>query len=93
MKLIYKIFLSFFLIFFISCSNLPPSNTSNICKIFEEKSSWYKAAKKAEKNWKVPISVTMSFIKQESSFIAEAKPPRSKLLGFIPWKRPTSAKG
>lgn len=93
MKLIYKIFLSWFLIFFISCSNLPPSNTSNICKIFEEKSSWYKAAKKAEKNWKVPISVTMSFIKQESSFIAEAKPPRSKLLGFIPWKRPTSAKG
>ena len=93
MNLIVKIVILWFFFVLFGCSNLPPSNTANICKIFEEKSSWYRAAKKTEKRWKVPIPITMSFIKQESSFIASAKPPRSKLFGFIPWKRPTSAKG
>ena len=35
----------------------------------------------------------MAIIKQESSFIADARPERRKLLGFIPWKRVTSARG
>ena len=35
----------------------------------------------------------MAIIKQESSFIADAKPDRRKLLGFIPWKRKSSARG
>jgi hypothetical protein len=35
----------------------------------------------------------MAIIKQESSFIADARPQRTKLLGFIPWKRVTSARG
>lgn len=49
--------------------------------------------KKTEERWKIPVSVSMAIIKQESSFIADAKPERTKLLGFIPWKRVTSAKG
>ncbi|MDG2060985.1 MAG: transglycosylase [SAR86 cluster bacterium] len=85
--------ITFILIIGIGCSSLPPKNITNVCEIFKEKKSWYKAAKKTEERWKVPIPVTMAFIKQESSFIAGAKPPRTKLLGFIPWKRPTSAKG
>jgi hypothetical protein len=35
----------------------------------------------------------MSFVHQESSFKADAKPEREKLLGFIPWFRPSSAAG
>ena len=70
-----------------------PSFTEDICDIFEEKRSWYKAAKKTEQRWNIPISVTMAIIKQESSFISYAKPSRKKLLGFIPWKRQSSAKG
>lgn len=35
----------------------------------------------------------MAFMYQESTFRAKAKPPRSKLLGFIPWRRPSSAYG
>ena len=77
----------------ISCATSPPSTTQDICKIFKEKKSWYRAAKKTEKRWKIPISVSMAFIKQESSFVADAKPPRTRLLGFIPWKRKSSAKG
>lgn len=74
-------------------SNSPPSTTTDVCKIFKERYSWYKAAKKTEKRWKIPVSVSMAIIKQESSFIADARPQRTKLLGFIPWKRVTSARG
>ena len=78
----------------VSCaSNAPPSTTTDVCKIFKERYSWYKAAKKTEKRWKIPIPVSMAIIKQESSFIADARPQRTKLLGFIPWKRVTSARG
>ena len=74
-------------------SKAPPKNTTDVCKIFKEKYSWYKAAKKTEKRWKIPVSVSMAIIKQESSFIADARPQRTKILGFIPWKRVTSARG
>lgn len=76
-----------------SCAVMPPENPDNICSIFKEKRSWYKAAVKTEKRWKLPPYVLMSFIYQESSFKSDAKPEREKLLGFIPWKRPSSAKG
>jgi hypothetical protein len=76
-----------------SCAVTPPENPDNICSIFKEKRSWYKAAVKTEKRWKLPPYVLMSFIYQESSFKSDAKPEREKLLGFIPWKRPSSAKG
>ena len=76
-----------------SCAVTPPENPDNICSIFKEKRSWYKAAVKTEKRWKLPPYVLMSFIYQESSFKSDAKPERDKLLGFIPWKRPSSAKG
>ena len=76
-----------------SCTSQPPSNINDVCKIFSEKKSWYKAAKKTEKRGKIPISVSMAFIKQESSFRSNAKPERTKLFGFIPWKRKSSSKG
>jgi len=76
-----------------SCAVTPPENPDNVCSIFKEKRSWYKAAVKTEKRWKLPPYVLMSFIYQESSFKSDAKPEREKLLGFIPWKRPSSAKG
>ena len=76
-----------------SCAVTPPENPDNICSIFKEKRSWYKAAVKPENRWKLPPYVLMSFIYQESSFKSDAKPEREKLLGFIPWKRPSSAKG
>lgn len=89
-----KISFLLFLILITACATSgPPSNTVDVCKIFKEKRSWYKAAKKTEDRWNIPVSVTMAIIKQESSFISAAKPPRTKILGFIPWKRQSSAKG
>jgi len=76
-----------------ACASTPPESPDNICQIFKEKRSWYKAAIQAEKRWKIPPYVLMSFVFQESSYKANAKPEREKLLGFIPWFRPSSAKG
>ena len=76
-----------------SCATTPPENVENICAIFEEKRGWYKAAKKSEERWGTPAHVQMSIIRQESTFQFDARPPRTKLLGFIPWKRPSDAYG
>lgn len=71
----------------------PPSNAGDICDIFSEKPRWYRAAKKAKKRWQLPIHIGMAIIFQESSFRHNARPERLKILGFIPWKRKSSALG
>ena len=76
-----------------SCMATPPKNPDNICLIFEEKKSWYKAVMQSEKRWKIPPYVLMSFVYQESSFQSDAKPERTKLLWVIPWKRKSTAVG
>ncbi|MEQ3634957.1 transglycosylase SLT domain-containing protein [Alcanivorax sp.] len=74
-----------------------PTNTNNVCAVFDQRggwfNNWYKYAKNAEKEYGVPVPVLMATIYKESGFNARAKPPRTKLLGFIPWKRPSSAYG
>jgi hypothetical protein len=90
-KNIFKFIIALFVIS--SCATSPPQNPDNICLIFEEKRSWYKAAIQTQKRWKLPPHVLMAIVYQESSFDSNAKPEREKLLGFIPWKRPSSAKG
>lgn len=79
------------------CVSRPPSNPDNLCGIFREKDgwfdNWYDAADDAESRWSIPIPVMMATMHQESRFRAKARPPRRKLLGFIPWRRPSSAYG
>lgn len=75
------------------CVTAPPRQADNICDIFSEKTSWYKAAHKSYERWGAPIPVQMAFLYQESGFVGNAKPPRKRLLGFIPWKRPSTARG
>lgn len=77
----------------IGCHPPPPRNIENICHIFNEYPSWYRDAKKVEKRWGIPINVLMAIIYQESSFKADAKPPRKKLLWIIPWRRASTAYG
>ena len=69
------------IIFIQSCATRPPENPDNICLIFKEKKNWYKAAIRSEKRWKIPPYVLMSFVYQESSFKADARPEREKILG------------
>lgn len=75
------------------CATAPPKNVDNICSIFKQYPKWHKATKKSEKKWGAPIPVQMAIIYQESCFRANAKPPRKRLLGFIPWCRASSAYG
>ena len=76
-----------------ACVSRPPSDVNNICTIFKQYPNWYRDAKDVEKRWKIPVPVQMSIIHQESKFDARAKPPRTKLLKIIPWKRPSTAYG
>src|SRR3546814_4460646 len=55
--------------------------------------NWYKATARAQKKYGVPKAIILATIRQESSFRANAKPPRRRLLGFIPWTRPSNAFG
>ena len=88
-------FIAFFILIFVlqSCATKPPENPDNICLIFQEKRSWYKAAIRSEKRWKIPPYVLISFVHQESSFKSDARPEREKILGVIPWFRPSTAVG
>ena len=81
------------LIVLLSSCVTPPRNPENVCSIFAEKRGWHKAAVSAEKKWGTSMHIPMAFMYQESTFRAKAKPPRRKLLGFIPWRRLSSAYG
>ena len=52
-----------FLIF--GCSSIP-QNTSDSCKIFDERYLWYKHSKKVEQKWGTPIHIQLAIIKMES---------------------------
>lgn len=75
------------------CASVPPSQPSNLCALFEEKDDWYEASIAAQKTWGIPVPVQMAIMKQESAFVADARPPRKWFLGFIPLSRPSSAYG
>lgn len=75
------------------CTTSPHRNVNNICAIFEEKDDWYDDAADASEEWGSPIPIMMAIMHQESRFQADARPPRKKLLGFIPGPRLSNAYG
>ena len=75
------------------CVTPPPRDVNNLCHIFHQYPSWYSASKRVQVVWKVPVTVQMAIMHQESKFSATAMPPRIKLLHIIPWTRPSSAYG
>lgn len=77
----------------VGCTSAPPRQPDDICRIFEERPSWYRSAVEAERNWGLPVPLGMAFVHRESRYVADAKPPRGRLLWVIPWRRPSSAYG
>lgn len=71
----------------------PPQRIDDACAIFREKKDWYEEASEARKRWGIPIPIQLAFIRQESSFDGDARPPRRRILGFIPGSRPSDAEG
>lgn len=74
-----------------------PTQTGNACAVLDQKdgffTNWQRSAKKAERTYGIPMPIILATIYTESGFKQRAKPPRKKLLGFIPWKRPSTAYG
>jgi hypothetical protein len=88
-----KTFTLLLLLALAACTALPPKNSDNICSTFREKEDWYDEAKNSSEKWGVPIHIQMAIMHQESHFVADAEPPRSWLLGFIPLPKESSAYG
>ena len=70
-----------------------PSPTSNACTLFKNNPGWYWEALNTYYRWGVPISVQMAIMQRESDFQAGARPPTTKLFGFVPWTNVTTAYG
>jgi hypothetical protein len=79
-------------VFLASCAGPPPKDPNNLCSIFDDKWSWERSAKRAERSWNSPIPVMMAIMKQESAYVDDAKPPRVRFLG-IPLLRKSSSYG
>lgn len=79
----------------VACASAPPSpqDQNDVVAMFQEHPSWYWATQRVQKEYGIPESVQMAIIHQESHFRSDAKTPRIKLLGFIPWAHETSATG
>lgn len=54
----------------------PPSDLADACTIREERPEWYRATRKAARKWDVPPSTMLAIVWRESSFRAQARPPR-----------------
>ncbi|MBU0581716.1 MAG: hypothetical protein KKB66_09755 [Alphaproteobacteria bacterium] len=89
--------LSVGLLLALSACATQPENINNICAVFDQRDGWFNdwqsGAQRAERKYGVPVPVLMATLRKESGFQADAKPPRTKLFGFIPWKRPSTAYG
>lgn len=79
------------------CSSTPPATINDVCAVFTERSgllsNWYVDARRASDKYGIPVYVLMATMRVESGFDGDARPPRYKILGFIPWKRKSSAYG
>jgi hypothetical protein len=71
----------------------PPRNLENACAIIKERPKYFRAMKRAERNWGVPVAVQMATIHQESKFVGNARTPHKYVLGVIPMGRQSSAYG
>ena len=75
-----------------------PRRIDDLCAVFDQKGGWFEddwkqAAEQVHRKRGVPVPVLMATLRKESGFQHNAKPPRTMLLGFIPWKRVSSAYG
>lgn len=78
-----------------ACSSMPtpPRNALNLCAVFAEKQAWQSPAIRTERRWGIPVSVLMATMYHESSYRADARPPRRYFLGIFPGSRPSTAYG
>jgi len=90
-------FLALVLLALAGCGSTPPASINDLCAVFDQRSGfftdWYADARRAERRYGIPVPVLMATMRVESGFDGDARPPRRKLLGIVPWKRQSSAYG
>jgi hypothetical protein len=79
-------------LFLSGCASAPPKQQQNICAVFDQNPAWYDYARQSQQTWGTPIQTQMAFVRHESSYRENAKPPMKWFL-FIPLGRPSSATG
>ena len=74
-----------------------PSNTeiADACALLQRNKEWHEALRETARNWGAPMGFQLAVIKQESSFNAEAAPPRGEAqwFGLVEGERLSSAFG
>jgi len=70
-----------------------PRNLDDACAILAQRPTYWRALKRSEAKWGVPVSVQMATLYQESKFVGNARTPHRFALGIIPMGRQSSAYG
>lgn len=75
-----------------ACVSSPPTEQADLCAVFEQYPEWYDYARASAEEWGTPVPIQMAFVRHESSYRADARPPRQWFL-FVPLGRASSARG
>ena len=90
-------FLPLLLLLAVSACASKPDRINDVCAVFSQNGgwmgNWQRAANGASRKHDIPVHVLMATIRMESGFDGRARPPRRKILGFIPGKRISTAYG
>ncbi len=70
-----------------------PRNLDDACRLIAERPAYFRAMRRAENKWGVPVHIQMATFYQESRFVGDARPPYRYALGVIPMGRLSSAYG
>jgi hypothetical protein len=76
-----------------ACAHYQPRQVESACDILRGSKKWYRATVATEKRWGTPVGTQLAFVYQESGFVADARPPRRRILWVIPGPRPSDAYG
>ena len=76
--------LALLFMFLTGCTTTPPKDQDNLCSIYREYPDWYEDSLQMQSEYGTPLHVAMAIMKQESSYVADALPPRDYLLWVIP---------
>lgn len=89
--------LPLFALLVLSACASKPERINDVCAVFSQNAgwtnNWQRAANAASRKHDIPVHVLMATIRMESGFDGRARPPRKKILGFIPGKRKSTAYG
>ena len=86
------VFAAAFIALATGCATIVPKRQGDLCAVFEQNPHWYDYARESTDEWGTPIHVLMAFVRHESSYRSDARPPFRWFL-FVPLGRSSSARG